>query len=56
MILAIDLISDDAHRLIWLADQQGVPDAVVEALFRAYFTEGRDISFQEPAFVVDTGP
>ncbi len=34
----------DAHRLIWLADQQNVQDAVVEALFRAYFTEGRDIS------------
>ena len=34
----------DAHRLIWLADQQGCQDAVVEALFRAYFVEGRDIS------------
>jgi predicted DsbA family dithiol-disulfide isomerase len=34
----------DAHRLIRLADQEGVQDAVVEALFRAYFTEGRDIS------------
>ena len=34
----------DAHRLIWLADNQGVQDAVVEALFRAYFTDGRDIS------------
>ena len=34
----------DAHRLIWLADQQGCQDAVVDALFRAYFTEGRDIS------------
>jgi predicted DsbA family dithiol-disulfide isomerase len=34
----------DAHRLIWLAERQGVQDAVVEALFRAYFTEGRDIS------------
>ena len=34
----------DAHRLIWLADMDGVRDAVVEALFRAYFTEGRDIS------------
>src|SRR2546426_1052263 len=34
----------DAHRLIWLADQQGIQDAVMEALFRAYFTEGRDIS------------
>ena len=27
-----------------LANQQGIQDAVVEALFRAYFTEGRDIS------------
>ncbi|MGO8897036.1 MAG: DsbA family oxidoreductase [Isosphaeraceae bacterium] len=34
----------DAHRLIWLADEEGVQDAVVEAVFRAYFTEGRDIS------------
>jgi predicted DsbA family dithiol-disulfide isomerase len=34
----------DAHRLICLADDEGVQDAVVEALFRAYFTEGRDIS------------
>lgn len=33
----------DAHRLIWLADQHGCQDAVVEALFGAYFTEGRDI-------------
>jgi predicted DsbA family dithiol-disulfide isomerase len=34
----------DAHRLIWLADQKGVQDAVVEALFRAYFVDGRDIT------------
>jgi predicted DsbA family dithiol-disulfide isomerase len=34
----------DAHRLVGLAGRQGVQDAVVEALFRAYFTEGRDIS------------
>ncbi|OAI46553.1 disulfide bond formation protein DsbA [Planctomycetaceae bacterium SCGC AG-212-F19] len=34
----------DAHRLIWLADRLGVQDAVVEAVFRAYFTEGQDIS------------
>jgi predicted DsbA family dithiol-disulfide isomerase len=34
----------DAHRLIWLADNEGIQDAVLEALFRAYFTEGRDIS------------
>jgi predicted DsbA family dithiol-disulfide isomerase len=37
----------DAHRLIWLADKQGVQDAVVEALFLAYFTDGRDISNQK---------
>lgn len=33
----------DAHRLIWLAGREGVQDAVVEALFAAYFTRGRDI-------------
>jgi predicted DsbA family dithiol-disulfide isomerase len=33
----------NAHRLIWLAGQEGKQDEVVEALFRAYFTEGRDI-------------
>jgi predicted DsbA family dithiol-disulfide isomerase len=37
----------DAHRLIWLAENEGVQDAVVEALFRAYFTEGRDISARQ---------
>lgn len=37
----------DCHRLIWLADKQGVQDAVVEALFQAYFIEGRDLSDQE---------
>ena len=31
----------DAHRLIWLAEQEGVQDAVVEgSCSRAYFTEG----------------
>jgi predicted DsbA family dithiol-disulfide isomerase len=34
----------DAHRLIGLAGRQGVQEAVVEALFRAYFTKGRDIN------------
>ena len=34
----------DAHRLIWLADKECVQDAIVEALFTAYFTAGRDIS------------
>lgn len=33
----------NAHRMIELADKQGVQDAVVEALFLAYFTEGQDI-------------
>jgi predicted DsbA family dithiol-disulfide isomerase len=33
----------DAHRLIWLAGREGLQDAVVESLFRAYFMEGRDI-------------
>lgn len=33
----------DAHRLIWLAGQNDCQDAVVEALFRNYFTEGQDI-------------
>jgi len=37
----------DAHRLIWLADQNDCQDAVVEALFRAYFTEGQDIGNQQ---------
>ena len=42
----------DAHRLIWLADQHGCQDAVVEALFRAYFTEGRDIGNRQTLFEV----
>jgi predicted DsbA family dithiol-disulfide isomerase len=33
----------DAHRLIWLAGQNLVQDAAMEAVFRAYFVEGRDI-------------
>jgi predicted DsbA family dithiol-disulfide isomerase len=32
----------DAHRLLWLADSLGRQDALVEALFRAYFLDGRD--------------
>jgi predicted DsbA family dithiol-disulfide isomerase len=45
----------DAHRLIWLAEKQGVQDAVVEALFRAYFTEGRDISNRQTILDVVAG-
>jgi predicted DsbA family dithiol-disulfide isomerase len=33
----------DAHRLIWLAGKEGVQDAAMEAVFVAYFTQGRDI-------------
>ncbi|SIO65003.1 Predicted dithiol-disulfide isomerase, DsbA family [Singulisphaera sp. GP187] len=34
----------DAHRVICLAGERGIQDAVVEALFVAYFTEGLDLS------------
>lgn len=34
----------DAHRLIWLSEVEGIQADVVESLFLAYFTEGRDIS------------
>src|SRR4051812_12855702 len=34
----------DTHRVIWLARERGVQDAVVEALFQGYFTDGRDLS------------
>ena len=47
----------DAHRLIWLADKDGVQDAVMEALFLAYFTDGRDISNRQTLIdvVADAG-
>lgn len=32
-----------AHRLVWYSAQQGRQDDVVEALFRVYFLEGKDI-------------
>ena len=34
----------DSHRLVWLAGERDVQDAVVEALFRARFTDGRDLA------------
>jgi predicted DsbA family dithiol-disulfide isomerase len=43
----------DAHRLIWLAGQQGKQDKVVEGLFAAYFNEGRDVG--DPAVLADVG-
>ena len=33
----------NAHRLIWLSGRENRQDAMVETLFRAYFSEGRDI-------------
>jgi predicted DsbA family dithiol-disulfide isomerase len=33
----------DAHRLIWLAGREDRQDAVMTAIFAAYFTQGRDI-------------
>lgn len=33
----------DAHRMIWFAGQNGLQDAAMEAVFKAYFIEGRDI-------------
>ncbi len=43
----------DAHRLIWLAGQQGKQNDVVEGLFAAYFDEGRDIG--DPTVLADVG-
>ncbi|HEX3706694.1 MAG TPA: DsbA family oxidoreductase [Mycobacteriales bacterium] len=33
----------DAHRLVQLARQRGVQDAMLDRLYRAYFTDGRSI-------------
>ena len=33
----------DGHRLLWWAKGAGSQDALAEALFRAYFSEGRDL-------------
>jgi len=45
----------DAHRLIRLAGERGVQDAVVEALFRAYFTDGSDIGDRKVLLDVAVG-
>jgi predicted DsbA family dithiol-disulfide isomerase len=37
----------DAHRLVWLAGRERAQDAVMEAVFMAYFTQGRDIGDRE---------
>src|SRR5258707_11903802 len=43
----------DAHRLIWLAGQQGKQDDVVEGVFAAYFNERRDVG--DPSVLADVG-
>ncbi|MFD0847806.1 DsbA family oxidoreductase [Sphingosinicella xenopeptidilytica] len=43
----------DAHRLVRWAGGQGRADAVAEGLFRAYFSEGRDIG--DAAVLADIG-
>ena len=46
----------NSHRLIRMAGQEGAQDAVVEALFKAYFCDGADIGDPEIlAGVGDTG-
>lgn len=37
----------DAHRVLWLAEELGVQDGVMEALFRAYFVDGQNIGERE---------
>lgn len=37
----------DAHRLVWLAEQHGRQEQVVEAFFRGYFEEGIDLSHRD---------
>ncbi len=44
----------DAHRLIWLADQHECQNAVVEALFLAYFSEGREIGNRQALIQIGT--
>jgi predicted DsbA family dithiol-disulfide isomerase len=36
----------DAHRLVWFAGRNGVQDAAMEQVFRAYFIEAQDIGQQ----------
>jgi predicted DsbA family dithiol-disulfide isomerase len=45
-----------AHRLVWYAARQGKQDEVMEALFRAYFLEGKNIGdLNTLAFVAAEG-
>lgn len=42
-----------AHRLAWYADREGRGNEVAEGLFRAYFTEGRNVA--DPAVLLEVG-
>jgi predicted DsbA family dithiol-disulfide isomerase len=45
----------DAHRLLGYAERQGRQDATAEALFKAYFTEGGDLTSRETLADVAAG-
>jgi predicted DsbA family dithiol-disulfide isomerase len=45
----------EAHRLIWLAGKQGVRNAVVEALFHAYFEEALNVGDRDVLTRVASG-
>jgi predicted DsbA family dithiol-disulfide isomerase len=51
---AIIANSFDAHRVSHLAKQQGLQDAMEEALFKAYFTEGKNIADNDTLIEVAT--
>ncbi len=42
----------DAHRLVHLAQSRGLGNPIEEALFRAHFTEGKDISDRETLIAI----
>lgn len=52
---AIVANSFDAHRFSHLAKQHGLGDAAEEALFKAYFTEGKNIADHEMLVELGTG-
>jgi predicted DsbA family dithiol-disulfide isomerase len=52
---AIVANSFDAHRLSHLAAQYGLGNAAEEALFKAYFTEGKNIADKETLIVIGAG-
>lgn len=43
----------NGHRLIWLADQHGVQEAVANALFKANFSEGQNVN--DPELLTEIG-